>query len=78
MKTANHVVCDSRGEKKHTQEEKGGGVWPTFHLALSTVSQGMHAEWLDSLCNTHIQPPHHLPFITPTCPTPCRPHDFSK
>lgn len=59
----------------HTEikEEKGGGVWPTFHLAFSTVSQGMHAEWLDSLCNTHPAPL----ALTTTCPTPCH-HDLSK
>lgn len=55
-------------KKKHTQEEKGGGVWPTFHLALSTVSQGMHAEWLDSLCNTrtHTQSPLPRPASPPS------------
>lgn len=53
-------AADREGYRQR-KKERGGGVWPTFHSSLCTVGQAVHAERLESLCNT---PP------TPTPPTP--------
>lgn len=46
--------------EKGKKKESGGSVWPTFHPFLCTVGQAMHAEQLESLCNT--PPPPSQPY----------------
>ena len=56
---------ERKKERKKERRERGGGVWPTFHSSLCTVGQAMHAERLESLCNTT---PDHHPHPPPNAP----------